>query len=137
MTKLIALTTIIAAALVASILLSPLESSAQTYNEKTAKSSVVTYGKKTLLCSLPGKRAVYACGEEEYRRNPGFGTRDYKDPSATNTKKQKKPNDAARMKKEMEAEARAYKKMQEDRKRNTPTTEHCYMKNGNLVCKPA
>lgn len=46
-------------------------------------------------------------------------------------------NDAARQQQEMDAEARAYKKITEERKRSALTTEHCYMKNGNLECKPA
>lgn len=54
-----------------------------------------------------------------------------------NLKQRNTGDRAARMQEEMDAEALAYKKMSEERKRNAPTTEHCYMKNGNLECKPA
>jgi hypothetical protein len=55
-----------------------------------------------------------------------------------NLKQRNTGDRAARMQEEMEAEARAYKKMSEERKRTAPTTEHCYvMKNGMLECKPA
>lgn len=39
-------------------------------------------------------------------------------------------------KREMEAEQRALKKMQEERRRDTPRTERCFLIGGKLDCKP-
>ena len=40
-----------------------------------------------------------------------------------------------KMEQEIAREARAYEKMKQERQRSAPTTEHCFMKNGALVCK--
>jgi hypothetical protein len=78
-------------------------------------------GGKVHLCVYPGSRAVHLCTLQDY-----------------NKLQQQKKGEQRRLQqqKEMDAEARAYKKMQEERKRNAPTTEHCFMKNGELICKP-
>lgn len=106
---------------------------AQSLKEKTGLSTVDASPRdpaKKFLCSLPGQRALYPCAEVEFKKNPGYRIND------TGAARAKKEADALRMKTEMEAEARAYKRMQDERKRNAPTTEHCFTKNGALVCKP-
>ena len=40
-----------------------------------------------------------------------------------------------KMEQEIAREARAYEKMKQERQRSAPTTEHCFMRNGALVCK--
>jgi hypothetical protein len=43
---------------------------------------------------------------------------------------------AFKMQQEEAAERSAYQKMKQDREQKATTTEHCYMKNGQLECKP-
>jgi hypothetical protein len=78
-------------------------------------------------CTQPGGKAVYGCSKTEHAAQAARA-------------KQKAQTDAARaanMKREMDAEARALKKIQDERQRSKPTTENCFMKNGKLECKPA
>lgn len=67
-------------------------------------------------CTRPGSRAIYGCSQAEHKAQADAAR-------------------AARMQREIDAEARAYKKLQEDRQRRKPTTEHCFMRNGKLECK--
>ena len=80
---------------------------------------------KIYQCVYAGSRAAHLCTIQDYQK-------------LQNQKKTEQlENRRRQQQKEMDAEARAYKKMQEERKRNAPTTELCFMKNGTLVCKPA
>ena len=81
-------------------------------------------------CTQPGGKAVYGCSKTE---------KDAQVKSAARAKQNEQANAAraANMKREMDAEARALKKIQDERQRSKPTTEHCFMKNGKLECKPA
>ena len=85
--------------------------------EKTGKTLPWT-GPRPLFCTRPGSKVAYVCDAAEHKAQSDAAAR------------------AARMKSEMDAEARAYKKIQDERQRNKPTTELCYMKNGQLECKP-
>jgi hypothetical protein len=80
-------------------------------------------------CTQPGGKAVYGCSKTEHAAQAATAAR----------AKQKAQADAersARMQREMDAEAKALKKIQDERQRSKPTTEHCLMKNGKLECKP-
>jgi hypothetical protein len=87
-------------------------------------SAAYNHGGKIYQCVYPHSRAIHLCTIQDYKRQQ-------QQKSAEQTEISRR-----QQQQEMAAEARAYKKMQDERKRNAPTTEHCFMKNGMLVCKP-
>jgi hypothetical protein len=93
--------------------------------QATPASAEDNHGGKIHPCIYPHSIAVHLCTIQEYQR-----LQQQKLADRAETRRRQ-------MQKEMDAEARAYKKMQDEPKRGAPTTEHCFLKNGMLVCKPA
>jgi hypothetical protein len=91
----------------------------------TSAQATYNHGGKVHPCIYPHSNAVHLCTIQEYQR--------------LQAQKKAEQTEARyrQQQQEMAAEARAYKKIQAERKRNAPTTEHCYMKNDVLVCQPA
>lgn len=86
------------------------------------------------FCRRPVTNVRYQCSKDEFDRLYRSGP-SQADILRKEKEEKKKKELALRRQQEMDAEARAYKKMKEDRQRNAPTTEHCFMKNGKLECK--
>jgi hypothetical protein len=97
---------------------------AATLSQISPASAEYNHGGKIHPCIYPHSKAVHLCTIQDYQKLQ-------KQAAAAQA-------DIKRLQQqqEMAAEGRAYRKMQDERKRNAPTTEHCFLKNGMLVCKP-
>ena len=102
------------------MVLGNVEAHAQNTQEKTGRVIQGNGGsqQKYLWCVKPPSKAYVLCTKAEHAR------------FEAEVKRQ-------RQQKEMAAEQRAYDKMKKERQQKATTTEHCYMKNGQLECKPA
>lgn len=75
---------------------------------------------KVYRCVKPNTAAIVDCTKSEYHRY-----------IVSKLKRQRE----FQQEDEMAAEQRAYDKMKKERQQKATTTEHCYMKNGQLECK--
>lgn len=94
------------------------EAQAQNTQEKTGRVVQENKGAQPPLywCVKPPSKAFVQCSKAEYERYQAEMKRQ-------------------RQAKEMAAEQRAYDKMKKEREQKATTTEHCYMKGGQLECK--
>lgn len=106
-------------ALVTTMVLGNVDAQAQNTQEKTGR-VVQPDGSPQptrYWCVKPPSKAFVQCSKSEYERYQAEMKRQ-------------------RQEKEMAAEQRAYDKMKQERQQKATKTEHCYMKNGQLDCKP-
>lgn len=89
--------------------------SAIVFGHSTAQAEPAVY-----RCVKPHTAAVVNCTKSEYNRY------------IINKRKRERE---FQQEAEMAAEQRAYDKMKQERQQKATTTEHCYMKNGQLECK--
>lgn len=97
---------------------------AATFSVSTQASAQNSLGNKIHQCVYPYSRAIHFCTIEEYNR-------------LKNVKAEQAKDRRRQQQKEIDAEARAFAKMKQERESSAPTKEHCFMKNGKLECKPA